>query len=134
MILARLSTTVPMRDFKTFVVLKPEWLTKAISYVLRDDLTRRLDGLLDHARLWDIWQDRLGYPTYYHRYFLRLMEKFDISYRLEGDDRRSLVAQLVPYERPDLPWDFRTPLPDQLRRLDLVCQLSEPAPGLVAWL
>ena len=119
-----------------FVVLNPEWLTKAISYVLRDDLTRHSGGVLDHARLREIWQDRQdgpGYPARYHRYFLRLMEKFDISYRLD-DEQRSLVAQLVPYQRPDLPWDSRTPLPGRLRRLALVCQLSEPAPGLMAWL
>ena len=28
----------------------------------------------------------------------------------------------------------RTPLPGRLRRLALVCQLSEPAPGMMAWL
>jgi GTPase SAR1 family protein len=119
-----------------FVVLNPEWLTKAISYVLRDDPTRRSGGVLNHARLRDIWQDRQdgpGYPARYHRYFLRLMEKFDISYRLDNE-QSSLVAQLVPYQRPDLPWDSRTPLASRLRRLALVCQLSEPAPGLMAWL
>jgi internalin A len=122
-------------SLQDFVVLNPEWLTKAISYVLRDGLTRGSGGVLDHARLQDIWQDRpdgSGYPSRYHRYFLRLMEKFDISYRL--DEQHSLVAQLVPYQRPDLPWDSHTPLPKRLRRLSLVCQLSEPAPGLMPWL
>jgi Leucine-rich repeat (LRR) protein/GTPase SAR1 family protein len=116
-----------------FVVLNPEWLTTAISYVLRDEQTQISGGILDHGRLRNIWQDRAGYPTRYHRYFLRLMERFDISYRL-GDERRSLVAQLVPYQRPALPWDFQTPLPRRLRHLALVCQLSESAPGLMAWL
>ena len=119
-----------------FVVLNPEWLTKAISYVLRDEVTRQSGGVLDHTRLRDIWrprQDGTRYPVHSHRYFLRLMEKFDISYRLD-DEQRSLVAQLVPYERPSLPWDHRTPLTGRLRRLALVCQLSEPAPGLMAWL
>jgi len=121
---------------RDFVVLNPEWLTKAISYVLRDDLTRSSGGVLEHARLQEIWQDRPdgpSYPARYHRYFLRLMEKFDISYRLE-DEQRSLVAQLVPYQRPALPWDSRTPLPARLHRLALVCQFNEPAPGLMAWL
>ena len=119
-----------------FVVLNPEWLTKAISYVLRDEPTRDNGGVLDHARLREIWQDQSGrpdYPTRHHPYFLRLMEKFDISYRLE-DEQRSLVAQMVPYQRPDLPWDSSAPLPGRLRRLALVCELSEPAPGLMAWL
>ena len=62
------------------------------------------------------------------------MEKFDVSYRLEEDEYRSLVAQLVPHHRPDLPWDTRTSPPDGIRRLALVCRLSEPVPGLVAWL
>jgi internalin A len=117
---------------RDFVVLNPEWLTKAIGYVLRDNPTRLAAGELDHGRLKEIWQDRPGYPVRYHRYFLRLMEKFDISYRLE--EHRSLVAQLVPYERPDLPWDSGTPVPDRSRRLALVCELGQPAPGLMAWL
>jgi internalin A len=119
-----------------FVILNPEWLTKAISYVLRDEPTRKAGGVLEHAHLRQIWQDPqegAGYPTRYHRYFLRLMEKFDISYRLE-DEQRSLVAQLVPYDRPGLPWDADTPLLSKVHRLALVCRLSEPAPGLMAWL
>ena len=122
---------------RDFVVLNPEWLTKAISYVLEDEPTRLSGGVLDHARLKEIWENRPGgraYPARYHPYFLRLMEKFDISYRLE-EDLRSLVAQLVPHDRPDLPWDAHTAqLPDGSRSLALVCQLSEPVPGLVAWL
>jgi internalin A len=118
-----------------FVVLNPEWLTKAISYVLRDEQTRNAAGELDHRRLREIWQDRTdgpGYPVRYHRYFLRLMEKFDICYRL--GEHHSLVAQLVPYERPFLPWDFGSPLPARCRRLSLVCRFGEQAPGLMAWL
>jgi hypothetical protein len=122
---------------RDFVVLDPEWLTKAISYVLEDDVTKRSDGVLDHARLAEIWRDRQdgqAYDARYYPYFLRLMEKFDVSYRLEDDEYRSLVAQLVPHERPDLPWDTHTPPPDGIRSLALVCQLSESVPGLMAWL
>jgi internalin A len=122
---------------RDFVVLNPEWLTKAISYVLEDEPTRQSGGILDHARLTQIWENRSGaqvYPARYHPYFLRLMEKFGVSYRLEDDPYRSLVAQLVPYDRPALPWGTHIPAPDGIRSLSLVCQLSEPAPGLVAWL
>lgn len=62
------------------------------------------------------------------------MEKFDVSYRLEDDKRHSLVAQLVPHERPALPWQPRTQPPAGIRVLTLVCRLSEPAPGLIPWL
>jgi hypothetical protein len=119
------------------VVLNPEWLTKAIGYVLEDEKTRTDQGVLDHARLKDIWEalaDGARYHARYHPYFLRLMEKFDVSYRLEDDPRRSLVAQLVPHQRPTLDWERDSPLPAGRRRLALTCQLSEPAPGLMAWL
>jgi hypothetical protein len=122
---------------RDLVVLNPEWLTKAIGRVLEDRPTRQAQGVLDHARLKDIWQERpngSGYPTRYHPYFLRLMEKFDVSYRLEDDEDRSLVAQLVPHERPELPWEVRSPVPDGIRAISLICKLNEPAPGLIAWL
>ncbi|MFC0530743.1 COR domain-containing protein [Phytohabitans kaempferiae] len=122
---------------REFVVLNPEWLTKAIGYVLEDEATRQAQGVLDHARLRDIWRKRPDWPAYttqFHPYFLRLMEKFDVSYRLEGPGYRSLVAQLVPYERPALRWGLRTPVPPGQRALTLVCETNEPAPGLMAWL
>lgn len=122
---------------RDFVVLNPEWLTKAISYVLEDAPTRQSGGILDHARLGEIWQrppEGPGYPERYHPYFLRLMEKFDISYRLEDDPYRSLVAQLTPHNRPLLPWDFQGNPQSAGRRLTLACRLSEPVPGLIAWL
>ena len=122
---------------RDFVVLDPEWLTKAISYVFEDGPTKQSDGILQHARLPEIWQGRQDGPTYaprYFPYFLRLMEKFDVSYRLEDDEYRSLVAQLVPYERPDLPWDSNTPPVEGTRSLALICQLSESVPGLMAWM
>lgn len=117
---------------RDIVVLKPDWLTKAIGYVLEDGPTRQASGVLDHRRLKDIWESRPdGYPRENHPYFLRLMEKFDISYRREGG-QESLVAQLVPYERPVLPWETTDP-PAQ-RSLRLFCETSEVAPGLIAWL
>ena len=126
------------QGLKDVVVLKPEWLTKAISYVLEDKQTRDAGGLLDHARLKEIWQGRdkqLTYPERHHPYFLRLMEKFDVSYRLEDGKPWSLVAQLVTYERPiDLPWDFNSLPTRGIRALSMVCRLSEPAPGLIPWL
>ncbi|MFD6607460.1 COR domain-containing protein [Micromonospora chalcea] len=118
------------------VVLNPEWLTKAIGYVLEDRITRDNQGVLKHRRLKDIWlhgPDGGSYPAKYHPYFLRLMEKFDVSYRLQ-DEESSLVAQLVPHERPDLKWQRSTPVPDPLRSISLVCELGEPAPGVIAWL
>jgi internalin A len=120
---------------RDIVVLNPEWLTKAISYVLEEHRIRRAGGILDHAWLREIWYDRPGgYPPRYHPYFLRLMEKFDISYRLEGEETHSLVAQLAPVQRPSLPWQADSRLPVGTRALTLICRTDEPAPGLIPWL
>jgi len=119
---------------RDLVILDPEWLSKATGYVLEDELTRISGGILDHSRLAEIWRtraDRTGYARHHYPYFLRLMEKFDISYRLE-DGRHSLIAQLVPVERPALPWYWNTPVADGLHRLTLTCRLTGAVPGLVA--
>jgi internalin A len=122
---------------RDIVVLDPEWLTRAISYVLEDKLTREAAGMLDHRRLSSIWSRALGgtaYPAQYHRYFLRLMEKFDVSYRMADNEQASLVAQLVPHQRPSIPWQARSTIEQGKRALAMICRLSEPAPGLMAWL
>jgi internalin A len=120
---------------KDIVVLNPEWLTRAISYVLEDRATVHAGGILDHTRLKEIWQDRDdGYAPQYHPYFLRLMEKYDISYRLDGDETHSLVPQMVQHRQPALRWQHGSGLPAGVRSLSLICELSEPAPGLIPWM
>ncbi|MCP4540322.1 MAG: hypothetical protein GY832_24555 [Chloroflexi bacterium] len=120
---------------RDFVVLRPEWLTKAIGYVLEDKVTRAKRGVLDHHRLSEIWcehgdEARETYHPRYFPYFMRLMEQYDVSARLEGQDA-SLVPQMVPYERPALPWEARDPT--EQGQLTLVCEMDQNPPGLIAW-
>jgi internalin A len=118
------------------VVLKPEWLTKAISHVLEDHVTRDTAGVLDHKRLAEVWRFDDSYRPEHYPYFLRLMEKFDVSYRLLDRDA-SLVGQLVPRERPSgqiKAYDGTEPPTPAMRRLELICEMDEEPPGLVAWL
>jgi GTPase SAR1 family protein len=121
------------------VVLEPEWLTKAISLILEDKPTNEAKGELEHGRLRGIWfehklEEVERYEPRFHPYFLRLMEKFDVSYRLE-DCNSSLVGQLVPDERPDnLTWTPEDDLGEKEAGLSLVCQMEQDPPGLVPWL
>jgi internalin A len=120
------------------IVLQPEWLTKAIGFVLEDEATDKSFGVLEHRRLEEIWfnhgiPDRARYDPQYHPFFLRLMEKFDVSYRLE-DGHSSLVAQLVPAPAPPLPWTETEEVQTTLTQLKLVCLLSAQPPGLIPWL
>jgi hypothetical protein len=100
---------------RDIVVLKPDWLATAISFVLDDEATRGNYGLVTFERLRQLWNDlqrpeEFRYPDDLHPIFLRLMERFDLSYRVAGLPAKgeggeiSLVAQLVPDNRPtDIP-------------------------------
>jgi internalin A len=123
---------------KTDVVLQPEWLTKAISFVLEDRATQEFEGILPDARLKEVWQDHTygdepRYESSLYPFFLRLMEKYDVLYRLE-DGIASLVAQHVPQVRPSLPWLPEEDLEEKQRRLAMVCKMDEAPPGLVPWM
>ncbi len=96
---------------RDIVVLKPDWLATAISFVLDDEQTRKNHGLASFERLGQLWNDPERaednrYPAKLHPIFLRLMERFDLSYRIAEAGRdeaecTSLIAQLVPDVRPD---------------------------------
>ncbi|HWS90662.1 MAG TPA: COR domain-containing protein [Pyrinomonadaceae bacterium] len=121
---------------RDIVVLKPDWLSTAISFVLDDKQTRDAHGLVEFERLSQLWDDPARppvarYDQKLHPLFLRLMERFDISYKVSvpsepedaisfwqrvasalksavGASRQlprlnytSLVAQLVPDIRPE---------------------------------
>jgi len=97
---------------RDIVILKPDWLATAISFVLDDKQIREDHGLVSFARLSQLWNDpkrekSFRYPVKLHPVFLRLMERFDLSYRVAGlreegqQDGTSLIGQLVPDVRPE---------------------------------
>ena len=120
------------------VVLKPQWLTKAIGFVLEDRATAEHEGILPDKHLYEVWHDHpfkgeQQYDPSLYPFFLRLMEKYDVSYRLpEGN--ASLVAQHVPQVRPNLPWLPEQEPPKKQRRIAMVCSMEEDPPGLVPWM
>ena len=104
---------------RDIVILRPDWLATAMSYVLDDEATRTAHGLVKLSRLSQLWDDKnraddSRYPATLHPIFLRLMERFDLSYRVAdptsrrrgdprgrpSDDPVSLIGQLVPDIRP----------------------------------
>lgn len=96
---------------RDIVILRPDWLATAMSYVLDDEATRTAHGLVKFSRLTQLWDDKnraadSRYPATLHPIFLRLMERFDLSYRVADPTSRSdsdpvsLIGQLVPDIRP----------------------------------
>jgi GTPase SAR1 family protein len=123
------------------IVLKPNWVTKAISYVLTDEAVREAKGILNHAELPRIWAvDEHGqrYERHLYPVFLRLMERFDLSYQIEADEpgdhpTRSLVPQLLPHQPPaDLPSWPETP-PAEQAQLEMVYRLDFVPAGVMSW-
>ena len=97
---------------RDIVILRPDWLATAISYIFDDEITRAAHGLVRFSRLNHLWNDPTRpadnrYPNALHRIFLGLMGKFDLSYPVPalspmGDsDPQSLIAQLVQDNRPE---------------------------------
>ena len=97
-------------SLRNTVILNPEYLSKAVGFVLEDGVTKEARGLIEHSRLTEIWDNpdkpaKERYPEELHSIFLRLMGKFDLSYQVAMPQKdappSSLVSQLVPGVRPD---------------------------------
>jgi hypothetical protein len=108
------------------VVLKADWLSTAVSFVLEDEETNERHGLINHERLTHLWDDparheHQRYDPSIHSVLLRLMEKYEISYRISrlGPEQAdtSLIAQLVNEDAPNLTdWEgYGRELPEQTR-------------------
>jgi C-terminal of Roc, COR, domain len=108
---------------KEMVILKPDWLATAVSFVLDDEETRNKHGLVKFTRLSKLWSDNeraeeFRYSLKVHPIFVALMERFDLSYRVAGSplggqaEETSLIAQLVPDIRPEK--DIAREWPEQL--------------------
>lgn len=127
------------RSLSEIIVLDAQWLSRAFVQVLEDEPTVEKGGLLDHSRLDYVWHGHHheGWEHYdrlnEHPFLIDLMHAFDISYVVPGEEgHKSLVAQLVPGIRPDLPWSSPPDRPGQ-HSLTIECQMNDEAPGLMAW-
>jgi internalin A len=123
------------------VVLKPNWVTKAIGRVLIDEATREAKGILSHSelrRIWAIDEEGNSFEPHLYPVFLRLMERFDLSYQIEADipgdhPTRSLIPQLLPHQPPENlpPWPY---VPSQgLARVEMVYRLDFVPTGIMSW-
>jgi internalin A len=123
------------------IVLKPNWVTKAISRVLADEATKRKQGLLLHSDLPRIWAlDEEGQPYEPHLYpiFLRLMERFYLSYQIEADalgehSTRSLIPQLLPYQPPNSLSIWPKSPPEGQTQVEMVYHFDFVPPGIMSW-
>jgi internalin A len=123
------------------VVLKPNWVTKTISRVLEDNIVREAYGILAHSELSRIWatdEEGHSYEPYLYPVFLRLMERFDLSYQLDPGvpneyPTHSLIPQLLPHQPPtDLPdWPKKPELGQA--HLQMIYRFEFVPAGIMSW-
>ena len=125
-------------QLKDMVILKPDWLATAVSFVLDDGETREKHGLVKFSRLEKLWSDterapEFRYPSKVHRMFVALMERFDLSYRVAGSpldgpsEETILIAQLVPDIRPeaDIAREWPEQIPDEDDQQVQICRIVD---------
>jgi hypothetical protein len=131
---AAASSDAEMKQGDNLVVLDPEWLAKAVAFVIEDQDARKHYGVLEHKRLRTIWAKDSkrkcpGYGRNLFGYLLWMMWKFDIAYK--QNEHTSLVPELIQRNRPDdLRW---TPLvKPQERQAALILRITQnPPQGLI---
>jgi small GTP-binding protein len=83
-------------ELEEIVILKPQWVTEYISQVLESQEVINSHGILTAQEIERLWHDLT--PTM-REHILRLMERFDLSYR---DKKRqiSLIVERLPQTPP----------------------------------
>ena len=82
------------------VILKPEWATGAV-YALIDSLNlQKSEGKFNYADLSNYWKPP-KYPKDKYNILLRLMEKFELCFKIADKDEY-ILPELLPAERTDI--------------------------------
>jgi len=86
------------------VILDPVWVTQAISNVLESKEVIEKQGILTRQHSDELWTD---IDEGIRGHFLRLMERFDLSYRTLENREISLVVERLPLDPPEYKdqWD-----------------------------
>ncbi len=89
-------------DLRDFVVLRPQWFTKAISKVMEDNQLSDDKGEIAFRRMEDIWT-KAGYPGMF-AVFHNCMKEFELCYDLEDTSQSCLAPLRFGYLKPTIPW------------------------------
>ncbi len=88
---------------RNLVILKPDWITKAVYKVLDTQSVSQREGILRHSELEQIWDTGIYSPALFIN-LLELMNEFELVYELP-DKKSHLVAELLPGTEPDFFWN-----------------------------
>ena len=113
------------------VILKPQWVSKHISDVLESKEVIDGDGIFTRKHMDALWS---GVDTSTRTHFLRLMERFDLSYRTLQDRDISLVVERLPLDPADYEgrWEGALDAPG-CKEISLRFQLDAIPAGIPTW-
>jgi internalin A len=126
---------------RMLIVLKPNWISKAISRVLVDPHVQQAGGVLEHrelARIWATDEQGQSYPRSLYPIFVRMMERFELCYQLEPERPGQPISQsLIPQLLPDQPPASLPPIPTVPKAGQVLVEmrytLSFVPAGLMSW-
>ena len=118
-------------ELNDLVILKPQWVTQYIGKVLEsDDVIGRL-GIFTHGHMQTLWSEL---EPSMRQHFLRLMEKFDLSYRTLEDQEVSLVVERLPLDPPEYQSLWNKNMADSSQHeISMKFKLNALLPGLPTW-
>jgi internalin A len=119
-------------DLNDIVILNSQWVTEAISRVLESEEVATQDGIFSRDCMNRLWRDL---SPAMREHFLRLMEQFDLSYRILENRDKSLVIERVPFDPPAYKqrWDaHKEATPCREIRMRFALDATMPA-GIPTW-
>ena len=81
------------------VFLDPQWLTRYVYRVLESEEVIEGDGIFTRDQMVKVWNDL---DDYLRDHFLRMMEKFDLSYRTLEQREISIVVERLSFDQPEV--------------------------------
>jgi Leucine-rich repeat (LRR) protein/GTPase SAR1 family protein len=118
-------------ELNDLVVLNPQWVTEAISKVLESEEVIGKDGIFTQQHKDEVWSD---IDENIQEHLLRLMERFDLSYRTLENREISLVVERLPLDPPDYEQKW-SGIKDKkgCKEISMKFELSSVPAGIPTW-
>ncbi len=118
-------------ELSNTVILKPHWVTEYISKVLTSKEVIERRGVFTRRHMDELWT---VLDAGMRDHFLRLMERFDLSYRTLEDRDISLVVERLPFDPPNYAplWEAMK-LNDDCNEITMRFRLSTIPAGVPTW-
>lgn len=118
-------------ELRDVVILQPEWVSGYISRVLESTELIASKGVLTREHMNHLWSDL---EEGLRSHFLRLMEKFDLSYRTLENRDISLIVERLPVDAPNYDDLWNAPLEEPVcREISMKYRLRSVPAGIPTW-